>query len=521
VRTARDGREAFEVVNATNPSILVTDWNMPGMTGLELCRSLRRVEREAYLYVLMVTSREDRKDVIQAIDAGADDFLPKPVKEHELVARLRHAHGRLQRLRHYAQLAETDPLTGVMNRRRFDEHCVREIARAARNDSPLSCVLLDLDHFKHINDQYGHTAGDAVLRSVAKLLKDRVRAIDYLCRYGGDEFCLLLPGTSIAEAHRFAEHIRSAIAALTVASGDRILEARATAGVAHWRRDVVTPQQLVDLADAALLQAKRSGRDCVVAADQTGDSSTSACDRGESYAAEGAKLSAGDIMTTPIVTVRHDEPLQRAADLFVRFRIASVPVVDEACRLVGIVGETDVLKSVCVIDDWNRTVGEVMTGQVVSFKADTPLDVICDYLRRCTVRRVVIVENDTPVGVISCGAVLRWLGNWYDFRGCHDPFDACWDATRFRDGVEDILTSACRDIDELRHQVDESAEEALPRVVVAATCLQERAEELLAHCQLSHHFTPGLGSSGIELAADQLVADKPPVGAPPLESTAG
>ncbi len=177
---------------------------------------------EPYLYVLVVTSREDREDVVQAIDAGADDFLIKPIKESELLARVGQADAALHRFRQYVEIAETDPLTGAVNRRKLDEYCVREIAKASRNGTALSCVLFDLDYFKHLNDSYGHAVGDDALREFASVLRQYMRDRDCVCRYGGDEFCVLLPDRNQHLAYEFAEKVRAAFCESSLALRDRL-----------------------------------------------------------------------------------------------------------------------------------------------------------------------------------------------------------------------------------------------------------------------------------------------------------
>jgi two-component system chemotaxis response regulator CheY len=263
---ATDGATAWKVLQTSHVPVVITDWMMPRMDGLELCRRIRGSQIEDYIYVILLTSRDCREDRLVGLRAGADDFLIKPPDPDELAVRLEIAerilkvHETLRRQNtRLAELATTDELTGVKNRRRFREDLEMHVALAAREHLPLSLVMLDVDHFKSYNDAFGHPAGDEILRSLAAVLRQGVREHDTVARYGGEEFVVLLPATDQGAAVAVAERLRSVIerhsrTTRTVTASFGVATADAAA------RDA---QVLVAEADEALYHAKRSGRNCV------------------------------------------------------------------------------------------------------------------------------------------------------------------------------------------------------------------------------------------------------------------
>ncbi len=490
VATAADGREALRVIEHFQPSIVLTDWNMPHLSGLDLCREIRDKHPTPYVYMLVVTSREDREDVIQAVDAGADDFLVKPIKEDELLARVSQAQAALRRFRQFVEIAETDPLTGAVNRRKLDEYCVREIAAASRNGSPLSCVLFDLDFFKHLNDSFGHAVGDNALRHFAQVLRQYTREEDCICRYGGDEFCVLLPEYTQEVACEFAERVRMAFSNSSLPLGDRLAQFSATAGVAEWRQDIVAPRQLIDLADEALLAAKRSGRNCVKTFSDVTNIHSLEENTDGSCRTRLSNITAGEIMTTPVVTLSQDHPLVRAADLFLRLRVSTVPIVDEKSAIVGVISEKDVLNAISIDENWDRPIREVMNERVVSFDAATPAIAIWDFFRRVTVRRVIVVRNDTPVGVVSRGTLLRWLGNWGALLRRNERSDGIEELQVLCEHIQKAASAIAGEAERFHEDMVNNGDHAIPAVVTAATRLQDQAQDLLALSQLHYSFTP-------------------------------
>jgi diguanylate cyclase (GGDEF)-like protein len=263
---APDGEQAWRLIRDGGAPLLISDWMMPYLDGPDLCRRIRAEMRHAYIYIILLTSRDRREDRLIGLRAGADDFLTKPPDPVELALRLEIAdrilavHDQLARQNsRLVELATTDELTGVKNRRRFGEDLELFFAHAFRQGAPLSLVMLDIDHFKSYNDSFGHPAGDEVLRTVGSILRASVRKHDVVARYGGEEFAVLLPGSGPSETLEVAERLRAAIA-------DRNWPHRkvtASLGVATMTPGLLDAAALVDQADRALYQSKLAGRDRV------------------------------------------------------------------------------------------------------------------------------------------------------------------------------------------------------------------------------------------------------------------
>jgi two-component system cell cycle response regulator len=272
VSVACDGAEALQILERENaPALIILDWMMPGMTGLEVCQKIRARGSEPYTYILLLTSKSQKEDLIEGMDAGADDYITKPFDQNELHVRLR-AGTRLVDLQ--AQLlsarealreqATRDSLTHLWNRNSILESLSRELSRTEREGTPLGVVIVDLDHFKQVNDNYGHPAGDAVLCEAARRMQNSIRQYDFLGRYGGEEFLILLPGCSEAESYSQAERLRRQLTQTEILVNDVPLHITASFGVtAAMPGDPWTADGLVRKADEALYVAKKSGRNRV------------------------------------------------------------------------------------------------------------------------------------------------------------------------------------------------------------------------------------------------------------------
>jgi two-component system cell cycle response regulator len=265
-----EGLAAIDALVAIDgPRIAILDWMMPGADGLAVCRAVRQ-RAAPYVYVILLTARDSQADMVAALDAEVDEFLTKPFDAIELRGRL-HAGERILKLQEGLLLAQDalqhqashDHLTGLWNRRMVLQQLERELQRSARDRSELAVILADVDHFKLINDTYGHATGDAVLQQVAVRLGSVVRDHEYLARYGGEEFLFLLPGCTVMNAAGVAERARASISADPVMVADQPVSVRISLGVASTSESGVDPAVLIAAADAALYQAKAAGRDQV------------------------------------------------------------------------------------------------------------------------------------------------------------------------------------------------------------------------------------------------------------------
>ena len=410
VTTANDGSDAQQHILESCPQLLITDWDMPNIDGLGLCTWLRQQKTQNYIYTIFLTSRSASQDMIMALETGADDFIKKPVDKGELLARVRSAARMLELERQLSILARTDPLTGLMTRRTFFEIVEREFARAGRHRCPLSCVMIDIDYFKRINDTHGHLVGDHALRTLAKILQQNCRVTDAIGRYGGEEFCVLLPETTEEQALQWAERVRQTIAGTQWTVQEVELNMTASFGVAQRMAETRSAEEFVDQADQALLIAKRTGRDRVVGFQ-------SVHSNGQFQPGQAAPASifqnktASEVMATNVVGLRDDDTVGRAVQYFLKYQFNSAPVVNQEGKLVGIVSERDVM-STMFMPNWSRSlIKDVMRCNVICYEEDTPILLIYEFLCRVSIHGVFIVRDGHPVGIISRTSLLGWFTN--------------------------------------------------------------------------------------------------------------
>jgi diguanylate cyclase (GGDEF)-like protein len=270
---AQTWSEALRLYRQAKPDLVLLDVMMPDIDGFKMARILKKEDAAGFVPVILLTGLDDLESKRRGMASGADDFLTKPVSPVELEIRLqsmlrikeladqlRAANDKL------AELAATDPLTGLRNRRAVYEHLEREYARAKRYRHPLAVFMLDLDHFKSVNDTHGHHIGDAVLKLVADTLKRSVRETDLVGRYGGEEFIILAPETSSKDAWIVGERVRATIAAASAAADGLPDVTTSIGGVTTESEAVRAFEDLVHVADAALYEAKDAGRNRVVVA---------------------------------------------------------------------------------------------------------------------------------------------------------------------------------------------------------------------------------------------------------------
>ncbi len=269
-----DGISACSVLESADPPRLaVMDWMMPGIDGVEVCRRVRAAAREPYIYIVLLTARTESQDLVHGMDAGADDYLTKPFHPQELRVRMRAGWRILELQRELLDAREElrvqathDSLTGLWNRASILETLDKELVRAKREGHPLAMLMIDVDHFKLVNDTHGHQAGDAVLRDVAHHIRSAIRRYDTVGRYGGEEFLVVLPATDLAGGMVQAERIRQTIEGAEVAAGDKLVEVTCSTGVCAWSASGAGDAPgLIHGADEALYEAKRTGRNRVCA----------------------------------------------------------------------------------------------------------------------------------------------------------------------------------------------------------------------------------------------------------------
>ncbi len=278
VMVACDGAEALGLLQREDaPALIILDWMMPGMTGVEVCRRIRLRDSEPYTYILLLTSKSQKEDLIEGMEAGADDYITKPFDQNELQVRLR-AGIRLvelqtQLLKAREELrdqATRDSLTRLWNRSYILGELGREMARATRESRPLGVVIVDLDHFKLINDTHGHLAGDAVLREAARRMQNSIRQYDSIGRYGGEEFLILFPGCSESDSFAQADRLRKQLAQAEMSVNNTSIRVTASFGVTSaMPGEIWTEEALIRAADEALYVAKKSGRNRVGVLSQT------------------------------------------------------------------------------------------------------------------------------------------------------------------------------------------------------------------------------------------------------------
>jgi two-component system cell cycle response regulator len=271
VLLAKNGRQAMELFTKHEPALVITDWSMPDISGIELCQHIRRNDQQFYAYVILVTGNTDKKEVIQGLAAGADDYLTKPFHPGELQARVRvgrrivDLHREVQdKNRQLEEMALSDPLTGLPNRRAIDFWASRQLSAAVRHDFPIWAVMADLDHFKSINDTHGHDAGDIVLKTFADILKANTRSSNICGRLGGEEFLVVITHVEKKNVAIAIERIRRQFSAQRFTVARHTFGATASFGIAGIRVTAGSDfSDLVTRADAALYSAKRQGRNRV------------------------------------------------------------------------------------------------------------------------------------------------------------------------------------------------------------------------------------------------------------------
>lgn len=264
VITAEDGYEALHILEQPDgPQLAVIDWVMPGLEGPEVCRRVRQ-QRKGYIYIILLTGKDSKEDILKGFESGADDYMVKPFDPEILRYKLKIGERIIRMENELFELATTDHLTGLLNRRSFMDRLETELNRCIRLRRPLGLLIADIDFFKKINDTYGHRAGDEVLKNFAGILKKNLRVYDFAGRYGGEEFIVCLVECDIEESFKVAERLRTEVQSQSMfrTEDNREIFVTASFGVTALEQEPKSIDQLIKEADEALYKAKRSGRNC-------------------------------------------------------------------------------------------------------------------------------------------------------------------------------------------------------------------------------------------------------------------
>jgi two-component system cell cycle response regulator len=258
-----DGAEALRVLEQEgSPKLVILDWMMPHLDGVEVCRAIKKRIAEPYVYIILLTAKGHQDEINEGLEAGADDYITKPFDLQELKARLRVGKRILELHEQLVAQATHDSLTGLLNRSAILEVLQKELIRSVRGKNTVAVIMTDLDHFKHVNDTYGHLVGDAVLREAARRLSASLRAYDAVGRYGGEEFLVVAPSCSVAGGAELAERLRESICGAPIDASGQTIFATMSFGVAATC-SIKKVNQLLSAADEALYAAKKAGRNKV------------------------------------------------------------------------------------------------------------------------------------------------------------------------------------------------------------------------------------------------------------------
>jgi diguanylate cyclase (GGDEF)-like protein len=264
IEMAGSGKEALEKVNTLNPDLIILDVQMPEMNGYEVCQTIKGNDKTSSIPIVFLTANSSNEDEEYGLEIGATDFIRKPISPRIVSARVSNILNLQQATRKLELVASTDPLTGAFNRRHLDLVGINELSRSKRYNSTFTILMLDIDHFKEVNDNYGHDIGDEALIETVAVIKKNIRGEDLLFRLGGEEFAVMLPETPKLAAFDTAERIRIAISRIVIQTPIAPLCFTISIGIAENSQEDDNIDVILKRADESLYQAKSSGRNRVI-----------------------------------------------------------------------------------------------------------------------------------------------------------------------------------------------------------------------------------------------------------------
>ena len=264
VLVASNGKEALHMLEEETPDLIILDVMMPDMDGFETCKRIKSRKDKGYLPIIMLTVSDTPDEKVKGLDLGASDYITKPYEADEFMARIRAGLRAKREYDRILQMAEKDSLTGLYNRRSLDVRLSEEFSRAQRYTREFSIIMLDIDHFKAVNDTYGHQMGDVVLKQVADLIEKSLRKSDVPYRYGGEEFVILATETGIAGAKMCAERIRMSCHENSFGEEKQPVSIAMSGGISCYpQSSVENAEELLRKADSAMYEAKAAGGNCI------------------------------------------------------------------------------------------------------------------------------------------------------------------------------------------------------------------------------------------------------------------
>lgn len=490
--------EACILLEATPPDVVLLDLTLADSHILDGVKRLRDAYPRIPLVVL--TNLEDDQVALQAIELGAQDYVVKSRVEPDGLERAmkyavqrNHVIQENQRLvTELENVAKRDPLTGMLNRYHFEQELAKEWSRYQRQDRVMSCVLMNVDFFKRINELHGHRTGDEVLHCLAMLLREACRLSDTLARYGGEEFCAILPETDEAGAARWADRLRSVIAEQPLMINGHSIPLTLSFGIASCTPEMERPDELVDQADQALLLAKQTGRNQVIQySSMAGAAPDQQADRIDRF----DNVLVTDLMSPVVAPLMETQSLLTAVRFMLMLRLESLPVVNSEGVLCGLITEEDLISRAMTRDSWTGTIGSAMSQRPVCFEATTPARLVCEFLGRIALRRVVIVRDQCPIGVVSRNGILRWLRNQFiaDAPGASaSVLGSSGESVELNSLVNEIAT----EVADLQSRVMDNPQHVGPLLITKASRLQEMIDELLGLTPAGHGDDVTTGTMG-------------------------
>lgn len=401
VLQAGAGRQALFALDHFRPHFVVAGWDLADMSGAEFCRRLRNRNPSEYSYLLLLTSTNDSNALVEALQAGVDDFLTLPLVHGELLSRLRAGARMVEYERRAQLLCRADVRLNTGTRLSFDETLPRRQAAAAARDATLSCVLADVDFFRRVSYLRGQAAADEALRAIVSGLQEHCGEGRPIFRVGDNRFALLYEGETEADAVAWADGCRRAISALDAAHGDESDALTLSFGVAAIPAGA-TAEQALSLAAQSLSVAKQSGRNRVVGA---GHMAAITANRSGGGSDPLRSAAARDIMTSNVVCLTKHETLEAALEFLQACRLSELPVIDSDGQLLGLANRDQLEEHLAAPEPTSRSVGETLGAETPCYEEDTTVQTLFEFFQHNEADRVEIVLGGRPTGFVTRGSL--------------------------------------------------------------------------------------------------------------------